>query len=114
MRPKRFVIIFITHVYTIDIPNMGSHGDNMCFVFTQFVVIVLDCTISFSLWWTMVKMAIYTQKYEQKWLKINNSGGWNKDVLVGKKSKIGGGGGDYSGLETILPLIRVPSESNNR
>ena len=30
------------------------------------------CTISFSLWWTMVKMAIYTQKCEQKLLKINN------------------------------------------
>ena len=41
-----------------------------------------DCTISFSLWCTMVKMAIYTQKCEQKWLKINN-----KDVLGGKKSK---------------------------
>ena len=48
----------------------------------------------------MVKMAIYTQKCEQKWLKINNSGwggvgGWNKDVLGGKKSKnlqSGGGG----------------------
>ena len=35
----------------------------------------------------MVEMAIYTQKREQKWLKINNSGGWNKDVLGGKKSK---------------------------
>ena len=32
----------------------------------------------------MVKMAIYTQKCEQKWLKINNRGGWNKDVLGGK------------------------------
>ena len=30
-------------------------------------------------------MAIYTQKYEQKWLKINNRGGWNKDVPGGKK-----------------------------
>ena len=29
---------------------------------------MLDCTISFSLWWTIVKMAIYTQKCEQKWL----------------------------------------------
>ena len=75
MRPKRFVIIFIIYVYTIDIPTMGSQTDNMCFVFTQFIVIVLDCTISFSLWWTMVKMAIYTQKCEQKWLKINNRGG---------------------------------------
>ena len=27
----------------------------------------------FSLWWTMVKMAIYTQKCEQKWLRINNN-----------------------------------------
>ena len=36
----------------------------------------------------MVKMAIYTQNCEQKWLKINNTGGWNKDVLVEKKWKI--------------------------
>ena len=43
----------------------------------------------------MVKMAIYIEKCEQKWLKINNTGGgmgergvWNKDVLGGKKSKI--------------------------
>ena len=34
MRPKSFVIIFITYVYTIDIPTVGSHRDNMCFVFT--------------------------------------------------------------------------------
>ena len=45
-------------------------------------------------------MAIYTQKCEQKWLKINNSGwggvgGWNKDVLGGKKSKnLQSGGGE--------------------
>ena len=106
MRPKRFVIIFITYVYTIDIPTMGSHGDNMCFVFTQFVVIVLDCTISFSLWWTMVKMAIYTQKCKQKWLKINNRGGWNKDALGGKNGKINnrvGGRDDYLGLESTFP-----------
>ena len=53
----------------------------------------------------------YTQKCEQKKLKINNrglggegEGGWNKDVLGGKKIEkltIGGeGGGDYSGLES--------------
>ena len=36
----------------------------------------------------MVKMAIYTQKCDQKWLEINNRVGWNKGVLVGKKSKI--------------------------
>ena len=74
--------------YTIDIPSMGSHRDNMCFIFKEFTVIVLDCTISFSLWWTKVKLAIYSQ-CEQKWLKINNRGwvGWNKVVLGGKKSK---------------------------
>ena len=55
----------------------------------------------------MVKMAIYIQKCEQKWLKINNrAGGWNKDVLGKKDLKINnwGGGGeegdDYSGLES--------------
>ena len=31
MHPKRFVIIFITYVYTIDIPVMGSHRDSLCF-----------------------------------------------------------------------------------
>ena len=36
---------------------------------------VLYCTISFSLWRTMVKMAICTPKCEQKWLKINRGGG---------------------------------------
>lgn len=42
MRPKSFEIIFITYVYIIDIPtmgshrhNMGSHRHNMCFVFTS-------------------------------------------------------------------------------
>ena len=25
MRPKSFIIIFITYVYNIDIPTMGSH-----------------------------------------------------------------------------------------
>ena len=66
MRPKSFVNIFITYDYTIDIPTMGTPRGNMRFVFTQFIVIVLDCTISFSLWWTMVKIAVYTQKCEQK------------------------------------------------
>ena len=31
---KSFVIIFITYVYTIDIPTMGPYVDSMCFVFT--------------------------------------------------------------------------------
>ena len=34
MRPKSFVVILITYVYTIDLPTMGSDRDNMCFVFT--------------------------------------------------------------------------------
>ena len=47
-------------------------------------------------------MAIYTQKCEQKLLKINNRGGWNKDALGGKNGKINNRrvGGDYSGLES--------------
>ena len=47
----------------------------------------------------MVKMAIYTQKCEQKCLKINNRGGWKKDVLGGKNQKINnrGGGGRLFG-----------------
>ena len=31
MHPKSFVIIFITCVYTIDIPTMVSHRDNFFF-----------------------------------------------------------------------------------
>ena len=42
----------------------------------------------FSLWWTMVKMAIYTQKCEQKWLKINNRGVGIKMSWVEKNRKI--------------------------
>ena len=41
MHPRSFVIIFITYVYTIDIPTMGSHRDNMCFVFTKSIASVL-------------------------------------------------------------------------
>ena len=35
MRPKSFAIIFITYVYTIDIPTMGSHREN---VFRVYVI----------------------------------------------------------------------------
>ena len=74
---------------------------------------MLHCTIFFSLWWTMVEMAIYTQKCEPKWLKINNRGGWNKDVLGGKKNqKIhnrgeGGGGGRLFGTPEYLLIVSV-------
>ena len=79
MRPKSFVIICITYVYTIDtidIPTMGSHRDMF-----RVYVIHSNCARlhNFFLWWSMVKMAIYTQKCEHKWLKINNrwgGGGW--------------------------------------
>ena len=67
---------------------------------------MLDCTISFSLWWTIVKMAIYTKKCEQKWLKINNKGGWNKDVLGGKKiEKLAIGDEDYSVLKSTSTVL---------
>ena len=49
---------------------------------------MLDCTISFSLWWAMVKMAVYTQKCEQKWLKINNRGLGIKMSWVEKNRRI--------------------------
>ena len=63
----------------------------------------------------MVKMAIYTEKCDQKWLKISNRGGWNKDVLGGKKTEkltMRGGGGvvgfgtesEYSRLGCIEEL----------
>ena len=59
----------------------------------------------------MVKMAIYTQKCEQKRLKINTRGGGgrNRDLLGGKKNRkinnrgAGEGGGDaYWGLESVF------------
>ena len=58
---------------------------------------MLDCTISFSLWWTLVKMAIYTQKCEQKWLKINNRGVGIKMSWVEKNRKINNRGGRAGG-----------------
>ena len=51
-------------------------------------------------------MAIYTRKCEQKSLKINNRGGWNKDVPGEKKIErltVGAGGDDYSVLESRFP-----------
>ena len=50
-----------------------------------------------------MKMAIYTQKWEQEWLKINNSGVGIKMSWVEKNLKInnlGGEGDDYLGLES--------------
>ena len=71
---------------------------------------MLDCTIYFSLWWNMVKMAIYTQKCEQKWLKINNRGVGIKMFWVEKNRKInnrGSGGDDYLGLESTKFQFRL-------
>ena len=51
-------------------------------------------------------MAIYTKKCEQKWLKINNKGGWIKDAMGGKKiEKLTIGGDDYSGLESTSTVL---------
>ena len=73
---------------------------------------MLDCLISFSLWWTVVKIAIHTPKCKQKWLKINNrerrgvgikmSGGEKKGKKWG-----GGGGGGGGGGEVIIRDSRV-------
>ena len=49
----------------------------------------------------MVKMAIYTQKSEQKWLKINKKGVGTKISWMEKNQKINNRGVDgYSGLES--------------
>ena len=45
-------------------------------------------------------MAVYTQKYEQKWLKISNRGVGIKMSWVEKNRKISDRGDDYSGLES--------------
>ena len=58
-------------------------------------------------------MAIYTQKCEQKWLKINNSGDWNKDILGGKKIEkltIGGRGGTIIRGSRVGPRGRMITE----
>ena len=49
-----------------------------------------------------MKTAIYTQKWEQKWLKINNRGVGIKMSWVEKNQKINNQGerDDYSGLES--------------
>ena len=53
-----------------------------------------------------MKMAIYTKEFEQKWLKINNKGGWNKDVLGGKKiEKLPIGDEDYSVLKSTSTVL---------
>ena len=65
---------------------------------------MLDCTISFSLWWTMAKMAIYTQKCEQKWLKINNRGVGIKMSWVEKNRKINNRGGTIIRDSRVLIL----------
>ena len=67
MRSKSFVIIFISYVYTTDIPTMRSHRDNICFVFTL-------KNVSKNDW------------------KLKSGGrmggrGCNKNVLGGKKSR---------------------------
>ena len=49
----------------------------------------------------MVKIAIYTQKYEQKWLKIYNRGVGIKMSWVGKIRKINNRGDDYAGRESM-------------
>ena len=52
-------------------------------------------------------MAIYTQKREQKWLKINNSGDWNKDILGEKNKKNNNrGGDDFLGLESNYLIMQ--------
>ena len=100
MRPKRLVIIFITYVYTVDIPTVGSHRDNVFRVY----IIYSNCARLHNsfLWWSMVKMAIYTEKCEQKWLKIINKGGWNKDVLGGKRQKNKNGGEGLFGTREYI------------
>ena len=57
-----------------QLKKQTHYGSSKRHVFRVYVIhiIVLVCPISFSLWWTMVKMAIHTQKCEQKWLKTNN------------------------------------------
>ena len=65
-------------------------------------------------------MAIYTQKCEQEWLKMNNRWGWNKDVLGGKKSKIltiggaGGEGGNETSCVRLKKLNYTTSEKVNK
>ena len=66
-----------------------------------------------------MKMAIYTQKCEQKRLKINNRRGGRgvgiKMSWVEKNRKINirvGGGGDYSGLESRQLQVKLELNDN--
>ena len=106
MRPKSFVIIFITYVYTIDIPTMGSHRDNMFRVY----VIHSNCARLHNFFLFMMDYGendYYTQKCEQKWLENNNRWGGGGDGIkmswMEKNRKINNrGGDDYLGLESGL------------
>ena len=53
----------------------------------------------------MVKMAIYTQKCEQKWLKINNKGGGIKMSWVGKNWKINNSGLESSNYASVFGTV---------
>ena len=102
MHPKSFAIIFITYVYTIDIPIMGSHRDNMFHVY----VIHSNCARLHN---------FFSHKCVQKWLKIRNrggGGGFNKDVLGEKKIEeltIGWGGGGVTIIRDSRVIQQLPS-----
>ena len=59
-------------------------------------------------------MAIYTQKGEQKWLKINNRVSWNKDVLGGKNRKINSWGGMIIHDARVISLVKGKYNTSQR
>ena len=75
MRPKNFVIIFITYVYTMDIPTMGSHRDNMFRVY----VIHSNCARLHNFFLFMMDYGENDLELMMTWMvknrKINNRGG---------------------------------------
>ena len=66
---------------------------------------MLDCAISFSLWWTMVRMAIYTQKWSKNDWKLIIGEFGIKMSWVEKNRKINNWGYNYSRLESKVESV---------
>ena len=70
MRPKSFVIILITYVYTINMLTMGSHGDNMFRVY----VIHSNCARLHNFFFFMMDYGEKGYLHSRMRAKINNWG----------------------------------------
>ena len=69
MRPKSFIIIFITYVYTIDIPTMGSHRGNMFCVY----VIHSNCARLHNFFFFMMDYGENSYLHSKMWAKMTEN-----------------------------------------